>query len=168
MSLYRRRGAVDRSLDSDVPSHTPYSRILAMASVDIMLTLPLGITTLSLFLSSSYMRSAPFYSGWKTIHADWAPTVKERKPYSVFITWRSPVLSFVIFALFGTTQSARMAYCTFVYAGCRRFINRPDTGCSTPGRFDSPSTSMKFTAHAAHTYVMVVAIPCPLSSERYR
>lgn len=125
-SLYQRRNLAASLAPtlSNAVSHVDYWRIFAMASFDIVFTLPFGIVTLSLFLLSLERDAANFYSGWNMIHSEWTPTVKESSTYSDFIRWMNPVLSAVIFGLFGTTPSACAAYRTIAYILPGRFTQR--------------------------------------------
>jgi hypothetical protein len=104
-------GSVDRN---------SYLRILALGSVDILLTLPFGIITLILLTKSVPGTSFQFYYGWEAIHSDWEPF---GVPYSFFVKdgfwgmfnvyfppWSSPALAIVVFALFGLTSEARATY----------------------------------------------------------
>ncbi|KAJ7189209.1 pheromone A receptor-domain-containing protein [Mycena filopes] len=101
-------------------SRTSYFRILALACVDIVITLPFSIMNLvSFFADLPSLDFLPPYVGWKVTHADFAPV---GVPYAdltdtrwhafnmYFGFWRYPVLAIAIFALFGLTSSARAAY----------------------------------------------------------
>ena len=56
-------------------SPTVYFRVLALASLDIILTLPFGIVNIVLTIVSA--PSSPFgltfYPGWTNVHANWDP-----------------------------------------------------------------------------------------------
>jgi hypothetical protein len=110
-----------------------YFRILGLACIDILLTLPLGIINLTAFLLEAIRNSPPgtpfrFYYGWDFVHSNWAPYAVS---YSALVSagfwtvfnfylenWTSPVLSIAIFSLFGLTSEARATYwrgyCTVV------------------------------------------------------
>ncbi|KZV74015.1 fungal pheromone STE3G-protein-coupled receptor, partial [Peniophora sp. CONT] len=121
--LYRRRHDISNFLQSNnsVVSQSHYIRILALASIDVLLTLPIGIVSVVLAVTQSLsFNGLPFYSGWTFVHTDWEP---ESMPYSVLVTfgtsniaklyfnrWASPVLAFVVFGLFGVTSDARASY----------------------------------------------------------
>ena len=89
-------------------------RILTLASIDVLFTLPIGIVSLILFILPELVGGPiPFYYGWYETHADFAP---EGFPYSdlrdtatvelsqtYFTYWVPPVLAFVIFGLFGNS-----------------------------------------------------------------
>ncbi|VDC04270.1 unnamed protein product [Peniophora sp. CBMAI 1063] len=109
-NFFRINGAVSR---------THYFRVLALASIDILITLPVGIvsTVLHFLQVAEDNETVPFYSGWHIVHADWTPvsiewagmhTCRSRQLYFSF--WTSLTLPFFIFGLFGTTREARTAY----------------------------------------------------------
>ncbi|VDC06413.1 unnamed protein product [Peniophora sp. CBMAI 1063] len=115
--LYHQRRDIHEFLQSDNSvSRTNYFRILALASIDIFLTLPIGIVTIVLAVSAGTgISTFPVYSGWKTIHShQWGPVaipgglVSNAQLY--FVHWTSPVLAFTIFGLFGVTREARASY----------------------------------------------------------
>lgn len=102
-------------------SRTNYIRILVLSSIDILLTLPIGIVTLVLDIKDLSHQDLPlFYPGWTYDHSDWEPesyTYAELQAYGTsttvpfqFSQWTSPVLAFVIFGLFGATARARASY----------------------------------------------------------
>ncbi|KZV74000.1 STE3-domain-containing protein [Peniophora sp. CONT] len=124
--LYRQSQEVNHFLRSNsYVSRTNYFRILALASIDILLTLPIGIVSIVLTVSQS--GAFPFYFGWADDHSEWEPegatladtaaegTASVAQYY--FNPWTSPALAFVIFGLFGLTSEARASYrrifCTF-------------------------------------------------------
>ena len=103
-----------RSHDSKV-SRAFYMRILALASIDILVTLPLGIVTMVLQVLKLRRNdtSVPFYSGWDEVHSNWQPT---RFNYSAgvmsqvyFTYWTNPLLAFIVFGIFGITADTRRA-----------------------------------------------------------
>ena len=121
--FYRQNRAFDRFLQSDGASisRTNYIRVLALASVDVLLTLPQGVLSLVLFVLSGVGRGPlPFYQGWVYVHTNWGPeaisyakiqaggTANLAQVY--FQRWSSPVLVFAIFGLFGVTMEARASY----------------------------------------------------------
>ncbi|VDC05051.1 unnamed protein product [Peniophora sp. CBMAI 1063] len=132
-TFYRHSQDINRYLSSSSSiSRAYYFRVLALASIDIMLTLPIGIVTLVLTARGALLSGPlPFYFGWTLDHTDWTP---ESLPYaylqaegtlslaaSYFIQWTSPVLAFAIFALFGVTPEARGSYRRIMYAIGRFF-----------------------------------------------
>ncbi|KZV70308.1 hypothetical protein PENSPDRAFT_445732 [Peniophora sp. CONT] len=124
------------------PFRTPYFRILAIASIDVLLTLPIGVS--NLVLTISFIRNAertldfnvPFYQGWTVVHQNFrSPSstlyadLKESGTYSlaqVYLGyWSSPFLAMSIFALFGLTTEARASYRRVLYAVCSRLGWKP-------------------------------------------
>jgi hypothetical protein len=108
-------------------SQRRYFRVLALACIDILLTLPLGIiTTASEILedirSPQALPGFPFRSSssWTTAHSNhdpiafsyamWTSTGILSRFELYFQFWISPVLAIAIFALFGFTSEARSAY----------------------------------------------------------
>ncbi|KZV71047.1 STE3-domain-containing protein [Peniophora sp. CONT] len=102
-------------------SRTIYLRILALASLDILLTLPIGTVNVVLdVIAYKAQNSLIFYPGWARVHSNWEPqsiSYAEVQAFGVsalvgeyFTLWASPVLSFTIFALFGMTAEARASY----------------------------------------------------------
>ncbi|VDC00591.1 unnamed protein product [Peniophora sp. CBMAI 1063] len=120
--LYSHSRELDGFLQSNNSvSRTSYFRILALASIDLVLTLPIGIVSIVLdAIESSQNGPIPFYNGWTDDHQDWTPKsfpypeIVARGPSTValvyFGQWTSPVLAFVIFALLGATEEACASY----------------------------------------------------------
>ncbi|VDC01599.1 unnamed protein product [Peniophora sp. CBMAI 1063] len=120
--FYRQSRDINHFLQSnDSVSRTNYFRILALASIDSLLTLPIGIATIVLDVEQTLsVGPMPFYFGWTYDHTDWQPegfsyadTVAQGTSTVAqiyFIQWISPILAFVIFALFGVTSEARASY----------------------------------------------------------
>ncbi|KZV70306.1 hypothetical protein PENSPDRAFT_685563 [Peniophora sp. CONT] len=107
------------------PFRTTYFRILAIASIDLLLTLPIGIATLALaiatFRNLERSLNIPFYQGWSVVHRHFQVPVstsyaelREHGTYNLaeayFTYWTTPVLAFSIFGLFGLTAEARASY----------------------------------------------------------
>ena len=120
--FYRQSRDINRFLQSnDSVSRNNYMRILALASIDVLITLPVGIANIVLTVTGSLSQGPmPFYFGWTYDHTDWAP-VGYSYAESVaigtsevvqfyFVQWTSPFLAFVIFGLFGVTSEARASY----------------------------------------------------------
>ena len=120
--FYHQRRDINRFLRSNNSvSRNNYMRILALASIDVLITLPVGVATIILRVTQSLsVGPMPFYFGWTYDHTDWAPvgysyaeivafgTSNVAEQY--FTQWTSPVLAFVIFGLFGVTSEARTSY----------------------------------------------------------
>ncbi|VDB95833.1 unnamed protein product [Peniophora sp. CBMAI 1063] len=120
---YRQRKDINSFLRSNSSvSRTNYLRILILASIDILLTLPLAIVdiTLKIVQGLDNPSSFPFYPGWTLLHTAWEPesfSYAEQQSFgtayvagSYFSNWSSPVLAFAIFGLFGLTSEARTSY----------------------------------------------------------
>ncbi|KZV69111.1 STE3-domain-containing protein [Peniophora sp. CONT] len=121
-TYYRQRRDIDSFLRSNSSvSRTNYLRILVLASIDILLTLPIGIVTITLtIVKARSFNLFSFYHGWTHIHTDWEPegisyallqaggTASLAQNY--FSLWTSPVLAFAIFGLFGVTPEARASH----------------------------------------------------------
>ncbi|KZV75897.1 STE3-domain-containing protein, partial [Peniophora sp. CONT] len=126
--FYHHHKEVNRFLRSnDSVSRTNYFRILALASIDVLVTLPLGAISLALFLIPATRNDGDiavdnisFYPGWHFLHTNWAPTGSSyeeivaagnlRLQQLYFSYWTGPMLAFVIFGLFGLTHDARATY----------------------------------------------------------
>ncbi|KZV66393.1 STE3-domain-containing protein [Peniophora sp. CONT] len=137
-TFYRQSRDLNRFLQSnDSVSRTNYIRLLVLASVDILLTLPIGIVSIVLALSQSLSLSLPIYLGWTFDHTDWEPEgfsyaglLAEGTPIVAqvyFIHWTSPVLAFIIFGLFGMIPEARTSYWRVVCIVCGWFGWKPTT-----------------------------------------
>ncbi|VDC04728.1 unnamed protein product [Peniophora sp. CBMAI 1063] len=138
LTFYRHNRDLNRLLQNDefTVSRTTYLRILALASIDLLLTLPIGIATIVLTIKESlYHGSLPFYSGWEHDHAQWEPQgtsytdiASEQtsiRAANYFTMWTSPVLAFVIFSLFGVTSEARASYWRIICAVGERLGWKP-------------------------------------------
>lgn len=122
--FYRQRRDTNRFFRSNNSiSHTNYFRILTLASVDLLFTLPTGIANLVIATienNEAYEGHIPFYNGWNLVHSDWVPlgfSYDDLKSSGaaalaqVYATeWTSPVFAFIIFGLFGLTAEARATY----------------------------------------------------------
>ncbi|VDB95832.1 unnamed protein product [Peniophora sp. CBMAI 1063] len=122
-TYYRQRKDINSFLRSNPSvSRTNYLRILILASIDILLTLPFAIVSLTLDIvrGLSDFSSFPFYFGWTLLHTAWEPkgfSYAEQQSLGTayiaaayFSLWTSPVLAFAIFGLFGLTPEARASY----------------------------------------------------------
>ena len=142
--LRQRKDVNDFLRSNDSVSRTNYFRVLALASIDILLTLPFGIATIALIVSDDLSAPAglPFYFGWTYDHSEWEPVgisyaelVAEGKSDVVqgyFIHWTSPVLAFAIFSLFGVTAEARGSYWRIISTVCGWFGFKPKMRGSGP------------------------------------
>ncbi|VDC07979.1 unnamed protein product [Peniophora sp. CBMAI 1063] len=142
-------------------SRSNYLRMLALASVDILLTLPFGIvnTVLGTVEGIATQGSFPFYPGWAEIHADKAPVAisyEELRAFGMFTFagqyfeyWTSPVLAFTIFGLFGLTSEARTSYKRIAYAMLGWVGWKPSLRASNASALDT----MEFGAGPLNTTV---------------
>ncbi|KAI0031555.1 GPCR fungal pheromone mating factor, partial [Vararia minispora EC-137] len=122
--FYRRSRDIDHFFQSSSSVSRPnYLRLLVLASLDIILTLPIAIASFVDQLSSpSPGYSIPLYTGWKLTHSDWTPISLSYSDletddgrgwtFTVYYLnhWSSVVLALVIFSLFGLTADARTTY----------------------------------------------------------
>ncbi|KZV66104.1 fungal pheromone STE3G-protein-coupled receptor [Peniophora sp. CONT] len=138
--FHRQRRDINRFLHSNgsVSRHS-YFRILALASIDILLTLPIGIVILVLVVQAGTTPGGglTFYPGSVGLHSNWSPTgflysdLLEEGTFAIaelyLSTWTSPFLAFVIFGLFGLTAEARASYWQIVNAAGAKFGWTPRT-----------------------------------------
>ena len=72
LAFYRRSKEINQFLHSNSSiSRTNYLRILLIASIDTLLTLPISIINISLTIKGE--TQSQFYPGWSHDHKDWAP-----------------------------------------------------------------------------------------------
>ena len=148
----RQRRAVNSFLSStNSIDRISYLRVIALASVDISLTLPMNVASLVLrIITLVEANSPPFYLGWSALHANLKPI---RVPYALlqekgyanlvhvyFSYWTSPVFGLVIFGLFGLTEEVRESYWSIFDAirnrlGCKRASTARDE-CPTLGEIE--------------------------------
>ncbi|KAI0034437.1 GPCR fungal pheromone mating factor, partial [Vararia minispora EC-137] len=126
--FYRYNKETNESLRSDISISRPnYLRLLALAAMDIVLTLPLNVIS----VVESVKNLLPgnpfqFYRGWSYTHAEWAPVsfsytvIKAQGGWQLtnyyLSRWSSVALALTIFALFGLTADARGTYRRGIYA----------------------------------------------------
>ncbi|VDB87629.1 unnamed protein product [Peniophora sp. CBMAI 1063] len=128
------------SSNNSVPRRS-YLRALALASVDVLVTIPVNATNLALTILWGCQQrrgsSEPFYQGWVFVHSGWGPVSGSyddlRQQHSLtqayFQYWSAPVLAFVIFGLFGLTYEARASYRRTFHTMARRFGWNPIPNC---------------------------------------
>ena len=128
-TFYRQNRDLNSFLRSNSSvSRTNYLRVLALASIDIALTLPNGIVGVVLTISSALGQNGlPFYWGWHIIHHNgyWKPGSVSHAQIAAggtaelaqfyFAQWTTPVLAFAIFGLFGVTAEARDSYLRIIH-----------------------------------------------------
>ena len=155
--FYKQRQDVNRFLlNNGSLSRTNYIRIIALASIDALLTLPMDIVNITVAVMQSlrfYSGSPPFYLGWTFDHTDDDPTSMSyatvmassriSATQTLFVQWTSPILALTIFGLFGATSEARASYCHLI---CR-VIRRPghtkrQNACSTKTQFPLPDAEI--------------------------
>ena len=128
--FYRQNQDMNRFLQSNNSiTRTNYFRILALASIDIIVTLPLGAVSIALAVRSRVTALSPqeseqvsgFYSGipYDVKHVgpplafSYADLIA-RGTYTLaaqyFVQWSSPVLTLAVFGLFGIASEARASY----------------------------------------------------------
>ncbi|VDB86836.1 unnamed protein product [Peniophora sp. CBMAI 1063] len=136
-TFYTQSREIDRFLgSSDAISRRTYMRVLAIASVDILLLLPMGLVSIALELHTNVrdLRSLSFYPGWNAVHSHWTVV---QVPYTDIVSggtysivsfyweiWTTPAPAFVIFALFGLTSDARDSYRHMFFA-IANYFRRP-------------------------------------------
>ena len=143
-------------------SRTNYYRIFALASIDIALTLPIGIANIALTAAGSVAQAGhlPFYRGWTFVHTDWEPVsysyeeLIEAGTTSVasqyFAYWTSPILAFAIFGLFGVDKEARASYWRVIRTVLGWFGWTPT---SLPGAAHSALQAMEFGEPPRNTFI---------------
>ncbi|KAI0031602.1 GPCR fungal pheromone mating factor, partial [Vararia minispora EC-137] len=122
--FYRRNKELNRFLRSNGSvSLDRFFRVIAIACLDIILSLPFGLVDLiiSILKYTEGIGPIPFYPGWSIVHKNWSlvlafryVNVQAAGTWELinfyFPQWSSTVLGFVIFALFGATEEARATY----------------------------------------------------------
>jgi hypothetical protein len=143
-----------------------YLRVLALACIDILLTLPLGVITVTTQLLSQIRNPAlgfsfRFYYGWSFVHSNWGPAAY---PYSslvgsgfwnsfevYFEFWAPPILAIAIFGLFGLTSEACATYWHFFCTVANLF------GWKPPAPKDEDLGEIEFGARQFNTTEQYVA-----------
>ncbi|KZV72455.1 hypothetical protein PENSPDRAFT_750905 [Peniophora sp. CONT] len=150
---------------------TNYIRILAIASINTMLLLPLNIVMLVLVLiSPCEAGTLPFYPGWNVVHRNWDPisvryaVLQDRGAIGItlpyLMRWTSPVLAMVIFCLFGLTAEARASYRHMCSAICVSLGRKPVVTVHEQDVHNSSSTGESRGLHSLSgtaTSVMIIA-----------
>lgn len=98
-------------------NHAKYFRLIALASMDVLLTVPLG--AVNLYVNIKYNKFTP-WPGWKYVHSDFSyyaqvPTVvwSQTRWTTYLVRWSqwSPVVcAAVFFAFFGFATDVREGY----------------------------------------------------------
>ncbi|KAI0317110.1 pheromone A receptor-domain-containing protein [Amylostereum chailletii] len=159
-TFYRHRREVDAFLRSNGSvDRVRYFRVLAVGCLDILFTLPTGALILLLDVAQGVKDgSYSFYSGWKTIHQDWAPVSISAAEWHVdlwfrfqliFQEWLYLVLSILIFAIFGLTEEARATYRRWFWSAAGLFHFEPIAHESLPDmKFDRPPRRVSSLGHS--------------------
>ena len=114
MYLYRHNRVTAKLLQHGVSfDRTQYTRIIALACVDVVLMVPLGAVSIATYTADGV---GSFWPGWTIIHTDLAPQPvtsaqwRSSAVWSFNLYWNQcsgVVLSLVIFILFGVARNAR-------------------------------------------------------------
>ena len=167
--FYRQSRDINRFLQSNNSvSRSHYMRILSLASIDVVITLPVGIANIVLNVAQSLSRGPmTFYYGWIYDHTDWEPvgysyaeTVASGTSIvaqTYFTQWTSPILAFVIFGLFGVTSEARASYWRIICTFCSWFGWRPKLHTK---RRASPLGEIEFGARSQRDTSYSLDIEC--------
>ncbi|KZV71957.1 hypothetical protein PENSPDRAFT_378909 [Peniophora sp. CONT] len=103
-------------------SSLSYARLIALASLDILYTLPVAVAFSVLFTKDEQgeARSLPFYPGWEAVHSNWTArsvtyaemrAAGNRSLALVYLSfWSSSILAFVVFGFFGVNGESRASY----------------------------------------------------------
>ncbi|VDC05736.1 unnamed protein product [Peniophora sp. CBMAI 1063] len=124
MRFYRQGKNVNRFLHSAESgvSRVSYIRILALASIDLVLTLPINVTTIVMvMLPMLQHKPTPFYLDWPSDAIERAPVVHTWEDLIAagasdglievyFVRWTTALLSVIVFAILGWTKGAREVY----------------------------------------------------------
>jgi hypothetical protein len=175
--FYKHSRDTNRFLQSNSSvNRSGYFRILALACVDILLTLPLGVTIASSVIVDGIHDYLPetfqFYDGWRSVHSNWGPVAVSRSDliesgfWNTFIfyvqNWTSIVLALAIFGLFGLTRDARTTYWRGICVVGKRF------GWTPPSPKSNDLGEMQFGARPIATMSLNLGSGCvhhsPLSA----
>lgn len=108
-------------------NRSSYFRVMALASMDILLTLPISVLVL---VTGKVNTKLAVWPGWALLHNDWAPI---RLPASFWIPkfwlnfsirwdeWINPMFALVFFLIFGLTEEARGMYRSAFFVVLRVF-----------------------------------------------
>ncbi|KAI0316298.1 pheromone A receptor-domain-containing protein [Amylostereum chailletii] len=149
--FYYHRRDVDKFLRSNGSiNRARYFRILAVGCLDILVTLPTGIMFLVQGIGQDVsLGDYFFYRGWDYTHrhirtplilsaAEWRSGFWQRFSF-LWGVWLWPVLSIVIFSIFGLTGEARATYRRWFWAIAGLFgFKRPEREDIPDMKFGSP------------------------------
>ncbi|KAI0317112.1 pheromone A receptor-domain-containing protein [Amylostereum chailletii] len=120
-TFYRQRRDVDAFLQSNGSvDRARYLRILAVGCLDILFTLPTGVLFLLVDVAENVrIGDYRLYPGWNYVHHSWTPTSISAAEWRsevwtsfqlILQQWLSPILSILIFVIFGITVESRAAF----------------------------------------------------------
>lgn len=105
------------SLSNSIISGNIYLRVMILACVDAVLTLPISIKEFAFSLAPP---PTTFYSGWNEVHANFSAipifpagewnTDTSSKIDVVKNLWCNPFVALIFFVVFGMTKEARTTY----------------------------------------------------------
>lgn len=96
-----------------------YVRVLFIACIDILITLPIGAVVLAEAIMQSGQETLPWFPDWHTLRQNWAPRVELAKDWQsstsqrftiYFAQTSGLVLGLTFVALFGTSEDGLKAY----------------------------------------------------------
>ena len=146
--------------------------MLAVGSLDVVFSLPLGVTNLA-FTIVACPKPLQFYGNWTNIHSGWAPAsnrlVDMELSASFTVAWMyvrtcsSCAISFAIFFLFGFTPKARDTYrmvFSFIFKlhGSREYT-RPKASPEKPIsvlHFNSATTTVASDSKYRHYLIYMI------------
>ncbi|VDC05732.1 unnamed protein product [Peniophora sp. CBMAI 1063] len=158
MLLYKQRRELGRFLGCDAIMPLPiYFRFLAIATLDILMSLSVNVTN-DIIILVQYLGGSEnvlFYPGWHAIHdSPWHPTGTSWKEMeaggslsmaqTIYTQWTSPILSFAVFGCFGLTRGARASYWTVFWIITGWFGWNPTRSARRRGANQSVSSSFRF------------------------
>ncbi|KAI0317104.1 pheromone A receptor-domain-containing protein [Amylostereum chailletii] len=120
-TFYRQRRDVDEFFRSNGSVDRPrYFRILAVGCLDILFVLPTGALAVLVQITQEIsFGKYPFYPGWYYTHHPWAPVSLSAAEWHsdfwvrfdiILPQWLYPVLSILIFAIYGLRGESRATY----------------------------------------------------------
>ena len=109
-------------------NRTRFIHMLAVGLFDILFALPAGASVLTISIMRSLHATPvgmPFYPGWHHTHDQWSPIFVPTSQcfWCWFHTYHQrllyPVISLIIFLIFGLTPTSRSKYRCWFWAVCR-------------------------------------------------
>lgn len=107
-----------------------YTRVLLIACIDILITLPIGIIVLAESIMQIGQDTLPWFPDWSTLHQHWEPQLRlasdwrsdsTQKFTIYFAQYSGPALGLAFVALFGTSADGLKAYQRAFWAVTRTF-----------------------------------------------